>query len=151
MYSVLSNKELQQQTLDMIERFRRYIAKERKLESQLSEQETQQMLLDPASATALGRRFASHRREREQRRLAAYESEFKVRLEIYRDEVFFRLPDKTPGGSDYTLDFSHYSAPTDFWGMEIVATNLEKLALHLPIKNRLRWPWWKRKKLGSTV
>jgi len=52
-----------------------------------------------------------------------YNIKYKVDAILLKDELFSRLPDKTQRGKEYL-----YDNPTNLIGMEIVATDIERLA-----------------------
>lgn len=132
-YSNLTNNELRDKTLSLVEDIRNFLRNRRKKQNKIHFQKTRK------SHEQMTEEEKEKEWQKETQELlqdsfetnSTYEEKFKVDTILLRDELLSRLPKDLKNEQN----FSTYEHPTNPIGMGIVADDLERLAKSLPDRN----------------
>lgn len=126
---------LSQKALTLVSQMREFVERHRRQDDSLHQHEWNEMTraVNENEKQRLWHKFTSGQSQLSNERNAEYERRFKVDALMLRDELRSRLKDYRP---DERVDHM-YEHPTNYFGFNDVATDLERMAKSLPETARL--------------
>lgn len=129
-YSRLTNNELKQKALEVVSQTRDFLRERNERDTRLRDSEWEEMFAAKSEEEKhrIWNKFVTITMESSQKLISDYKEKFKVDTILLRDELLSRLPKDARDDNSYSM----YEHPINPIGMEIVATDLERLAKSLP-------------------
>jgi len=122
-----SEQQLSSRALEVSANIREFIQRYRRQDELNREEEFQDSRSSPNS-TETWDRYRSRDMRVSDERNSEYERRFKIDAIMLRDELRARIPDYTPAERHHDLTYEH---PTNYFGFEEVASDLERMAKYL--------------------
>lgn len=129
-YSRLTNNELKQKALEVVSQTRDFLRERNERHTRLRDSEWEEMSAAKSEEEKhrIWNKFVTITMKSSQKLRSDYEEKFKVDTILLRDELLSRLPKDAQDDNSYSM----YEHPINPICMEIVATDLERLAKSLP-------------------